>query len=116
VVANPKSSLEIEDALLRVGDRLGMRVLLLRMVAAELPDNPWLLDLRVAHEGSLATAETTHLCGSSCTLDTEGCLTAFKVEDAITKQTGELYAITAIEPGEANGIRVTLKRLDATLR
>src|SRR5581483_7824076 len=93
VAPTPASSLEVEDALLRVGERLGLKVMLLRLVAAELPDNPWMLDLSLEDEADLVRARTSHLCGSSCQASRSGCLTAFKVEDVVSKRTGRVMAI-----------------------
>jgi hypothetical protein len=112
VAATLKSSLEVEDALLRAGDRLGARVLFLRLVAAELPDNPWLLDLQVERRGEDAIARTTHLCGGACVADLTGCLTAFKVEDAVTKRTGTVMALSGVERDGADGLRVTLRPVE----
>lgn len=112
MAATLKSSLEVEDALLRASDRLGVRVLLLRLVATELPDNPWLLDLRVERSGDEAVARTTHLCGGACVADATGCLTAYKVEDAVTKRAGEVMAITRVERDGPAGLRVTLRAVE----
>jgi hypothetical protein len=112
VAATLKSSLEVEDALLKASERLGMRVLLLRLVAAELPDNPWLLDLHTEPRGAMILARTTHLCGPACEAAPTACLTAFKVEDAITKRTGHVMAIHGVERDGAHGLRVTLRPVD----
>ena len=106
--ATLKSSLEVEDALVAVGEKMGMKVLLLRLVAANLPDNPWLTDLEIQRDGDAATVSTTHLCGAKCRFDASGCLTAFKIEDAVSKKLGELMRIRAVEPDGADRLRVRL--------
>ena len=116
MAATLKSSLEVEDAILRASDRLGVRVLFLRLVAAELPDNPWLLDLQVERRGDHSVARTTHLCGAACAADVTGCLTAYKVEDAVTKQTGVVMAISAVERDGPEGLRVTLRPVERASR
>jgi hypothetical protein len=92
----PASSLEVEDALLRAGTKLGLRAFLLRLVAAELPDNPWLVDLHVQPQAEGVVARASHLCGPACNAVPDGCLTAFKVEDAVTKRTGVLHQLRAV--------------------
>jgi hypothetical protein len=90
-----------------------MKVMLLRLVAAELPDNPWLTDLRVERQGPFAIARATHLCGPGCAAEPRGCLTAFKVEDAVGKQRGELMSIARIDREGPDQLRVLLAPVDA---
>jgi hypothetical protein len=111
VAATRQSSLEVEDALLRAGERLGMKVILLRLVAAELPDNPWLLDLRVERDGPNAMARATHLCGEGCRMEATGCLTAFKIEDAVSKTMGQVMSIASLARGPGDEVRVALAPL-----
>jgi len=114
VAPTPASSLEVEDALLRVGERLGLKVMLLRLVAAELPDNPWMLDLSLEDEADLVRARTSHLCGSSCQASRSGCLTAFKVEDVVSKRTGRVMAIEHVERDGPERIAIVLRPLSAS--
>lgn len=105
-----RSTLEVEDALLTAGTQLGMKTLLLRMVAANLPDAPWVSDLE--YEPATRTARASHLCGAACPADATSCLTAFKVEDAVTKRTGEVLLVQTVEREGPQSIRVHLRPME----
>ncbi len=98
---------ELHGAMLRAAGKLGIGGLLLRVVASELAPSSWLSDLSIKEEGDTVVGHTTHRCGSECPGTPEGCLTAYKVEETITRRRGRAHRIDSVVLGEGD-VWVTL--------
>ena len=97
------------QAMHKAAKEIGLEGFFHRAVAAQLPDNPWLDEMRVLKEGDRVTVTTRHLCVVACGLSPYTCLTALKVEDTLSKQ-GALHRVRVVQE-EGPGIRITLEQL-----
>lgn len=99
---------DIWPALLSAASKLGIDAILLRMIAMELPDNPWSDELTVFETDEGFLVHTPHRCGEACPLTAEACLTAFKVEDYISRHKGRPYKIVSVK-GRGSDLQIGLR-------
>ena len=84
------------DAMLATARKLQIEGIFLRTVAAELPNNPWLSGMRYSENDSVVTVQTRHQCPSHCARTAMKCLTALKVEEAVSTRKARPYIITSL--------------------
>jgi hypothetical protein len=85
------------DAMLAAARKLQIEGIFLRTVAAELPSNPWLSNMRCSENDSLMTVQTIHHCPPDCALTPTKCLTALKVEEVVSTQKRRPYTIESVQ-------------------
>ena len=94
------------DAMLAAARKLQIEGIFLRTVAAELPRNPWLSNMRSSENDSVMTVQTTHQCPPDCALTATKCLTALKVEEVVSTQKARPYTIESVR---ATGTEVEVR-------
>ena len=89
----PDRASTLLQAIRRAGLGLGIEGVLLRLVAAELPENPWLADLALTDDGNTVIVRARHTCDQACDGVTTACLTAFAIEHMVGTRHSRPYAV-----------------------
>jgi hypothetical protein len=91
---SPLTGEEFAAAMVRAARKLGLESTFLRLVAAELPDDSWLsaCALSESDDGSVVAA-AEHFCLGECGNLPGHCLTALKIEEAVSRRMGRPYAV-----------------------
>ncbi len=86
----------VQEALARAAEKLGLGSFLLRLVASELPEHPWLSHVLAHWEGDGVKVRSLHICGPPCSLEPGSCLTALKLEEMVSRSQGRLFAVASL--------------------
>jgi hypothetical protein len=89
----PDRSATLLNAVRRAALVLGIEGVFLRLVAVELLENSWLVDLALTDDGDTVIAGVRHACDQGCDGVTTVCLTACAIEHTVGTTRSRPYAI-----------------------